>query len=60
MEEHRNKFQRDISLNERLYLNLQKLYTTFSIQFIIEGKGKIGKAEFKRAVEEFNLKGEEK
>ncbi|MHC1683987.1 MAG: non-ribosomal peptide synthetase [Clostridiaceae bacterium] len=43
-------FERKASPNELLYTSFQDIYTTFSIQFVVEGSGDICKREFENAV----------
>lgn len=47
-----DKFIRNMTDNEKFYTILQEISSTFSIQYIIEGKGKIDRTKFETAVEE--------
>lgn len=43
-------FKRDISPNEKIYIQSQEIYTTFAIQFIIDFDGILDKEKFEKAV----------
>ncbi|MCT4607319.1 MAG: non-ribosomal peptide synthetase [Marinisporobacter sp.] len=43
-------FKRDVSQNEKIYIQSQEIYTTLAIQFIIDFDGTLDKVKFQEAV----------